>query len=115
MVSKTDEQTVREGFWPKIATTAARIPFSDEALAVYYCATDSATPLRVKATLFGALAYFVLPLDMIPDVILGLGFSDDMAVLITAFTMMKKHITSDHRDRARTTLDLIRKGKQPLA
>lgn len=112
MAPATDEDKVREGFWPKLATTAAKIPFADEALAAYYCATDSATPLKVKATLFGALAYFILPLDVIPDVILGLGFTDDMAVLITAVTLMRSHITQAHRDRARETLAAIKQGQQ---
>ncbi|NMD08153.1 MAG: DUF1232 domain-containing protein [Phyllobacteriaceae bacterium] len=111
MAATTDEDTVREGFWPKLARNIGRVPFADEALAAWYCATDGATPLKVKATLFGALAYFVLPFDVIPDVILGLGFTDDMAVLVTAVTLMRNHITQAHRDKARETLDRIKAGK----
>jgi uncharacterized membrane protein YkvA (DUF1232 family) len=111
MAATTDEDTVREGFWPKLARNIGRVPFADEALAAWYCATDGATPLKVKATLFGALAYFVLPFDVIPDVILGLGFTDDMAVLVTAVTLMRNHITQAHRDKARETLDSIKAGK----
>ena len=77
-------------------------------LAAWYCATDAKTPLKVKATLFGALAYFILPFDVIPDVILALGFTDDMAVLMTAMTLMRNHITQAHRDKARSALDAIR-------
>jgi uncharacterized membrane protein YkvA (DUF1232 family) len=114
MAASSDEEIVREGFWPKIVRNVARVPFADEALAAWYCATDTATPLKVKATLFGALAYFVLPFDVIPDVILGLGFTDDMAVLVTAVTLMRNHITQGHRDKARVTLDSLRAGK-PVA
>lgn len=114
MTQPSDEDIVREGFWPKMARNIARVPFADEALAAWYCATDGATPLKVKATLFGALAYFVLPFDVIPDVILGLGFTDDMAVLVTAVTLMRNHITQAHRDKARETLDTLRSGK-PVA
>ncbi len=110
MTDKSDEDKVMEGFWPKLTATAARIPFADQALAAYYCATDSATPISAKATLFGALAYFILPIDMIPDVILGLGFTDDMAVLFTAYTLVRNHVTDAHRERARATLDAIRNG-----
>jgi uncharacterized membrane protein YkvA (DUF1232 family) len=110
MPTPSDEQVVRDGFWPKIAKHAAHLPFADQALAAWYCATDSNTPLKVKATLFGALAYFVLPIDVIPDVILGLGFTDDMAVLVTAITLMRNHVTQAHRDKAREVLDAVRSG-----
>jgi uncharacterized membrane protein YkvA (DUF1232 family) len=110
MSADRDEQIVRDGFWPKLTRHAARLPFADDLLAAWYCASDAQTPLKVKATLFGALAYFVLPFDVIPDVILGLGFTDDMAVLITAVTLVRNHITQAHRDRARETLDHLRSG-----
>jgi uncharacterized membrane protein YkvA (DUF1232 family) len=100
----TDENNVRQNFWPKLQQNLARIPFADEVLAAWYCATDAKTPLKVKGTLFGALAYFILPIDVIPDVILGLGFTDDLAVLMTAMTLVKNHITPEHRDRARETI-----------
>jgi uncharacterized membrane protein YkvA (DUF1232 family) len=110
MAVERDEAIVREGFWPKLSRHAARLPFADELLAAWYCATDANTPLKVKATLFGALAYFVLPFDLIPDMILALGFTDDMAVLITAVTLVRSHITQDHRTKAREALDAIRSG-----
>lgn len=108
MAQDRDEQLVREGFWPKITRHAAHLPFADELLAAWYCATDANTPLKVKGTLFGALAYFILPFDVIPDIILGLGFTDDMAVLITAVTLVRNHITQAHRDKAREMLDALR-------
>jgi uncharacterized membrane protein YkvA (DUF1232 family) len=100
----SDEKSVRQNFWPKLQQNMARIPFADEVLAAWYCATDAKTPLKVKGTLFGALAYFILPIDVVPDVILGLGFTDDLAVLMTAMTLVKNHITPEHRDRARETI-----------
>jgi uncharacterized membrane protein YkvA (DUF1232 family) len=100
----SDEKSVRQNFWPKLQQNLARIPFADEVLAAWYCATDAKTPLKVKGTLFGALAYFILPIDVVPDVILGLGFTDDLAVLMTAMTLVKNHITQEHRDRARETV-----------
>jgi uncharacterized membrane protein YkvA (DUF1232 family) len=108
MSQDRNEQMVREGFWPKLTRYAARLPFADELLAAWYCATDPATPLKVKATLFGALAYFILPFDVIPDVVLAIGFTDDMAVLLTAIGLVRNHITQAHRDRARDALDAIR-------
>jgi uncharacterized membrane protein YkvA (DUF1232 family) len=110
MAPSSQEKIVRDGFWPKLARGAAHLPFADQLLAAWYCATDPATPLKVKATLFGALAYFILPFDVIPDVIIGLGFTDDMAVLATAITLVRNHITQAHRDKAREALEKLKSG-----
>jgi uncharacterized membrane protein YkvA (DUF1232 family) len=99
-----DERLVRSGFWAKARQTLGHVPFTEEAVAAFYCATDSATPLPVRATLWGALAYFVLPFDAIPDFLMGLGYTDDAAVLLAAFTAAKVHITEAHRARARAWL-----------
>jgi len=80
----SDEQIVREGFWTKARQTLGKVPFIEEAVAAFYCATDAATPMTVRMTLFGALAYFILPFDIIPDFLVGLGYTDDAAVLLAA-------------------------------
>jgi uncharacterized membrane protein YkvA (DUF1232 family) len=105
-----NENNVRKNFWPKLQQSLARIPFADQVLAAWYCATDANTPLRVKGTLFGALAYFILPFDIIPDVILGLGFTDDLAVLMTAMTLVRNHVTQDHLDRATATVTRLKQS-----
>ncbi len=97
------ERLVR-AFWRKLGRVAARIPFAADLLAAYYCAFDNETPLRVKAVLLGALAYFVLPIDAIPDMLPVLGFTDDAAVLATALKLMSDHITPLHRASARDKL-----------
>jgi uncharacterized membrane protein YkvA (DUF1232 family) len=99
-----DEARVRQGFWEKARFTLGKVPFTEDAVAAFYCATDSATPLPIRATLFGALAYFILPIDALPDLLLGLGYTDDAAVIVAAFTAAKTHITEAHRDRARAWL-----------
>ncbi len=99
-----DEKFVREGFWDKLRTTAGKIPFSEDVVAAYYCAIDGATPLYVKAMLMGAIAYFITPVDVIPDFIPGLGFTDDASVLTAAFAAIGRHLTPGHRDKARNVL-----------
>ena len=84
MVITRDEETVRDGFWPKLAKVLANIPFAEDAVAAYYCAFDSRTPLRVKGILLAALVYFIMPADIIPDFLLGLGFTDDLSGLSPA-------------------------------
>jgi uncharacterized membrane protein YkvA (DUF1232 family) len=99
-----DEALVRRGFWRKARRVAAGLPFAEDLLAAYYCAFDRATPLQVKAALLGALAYFVLPFDLMPDVLPVLGYTDDAAVLATAIRMVAAHLRPAHREAARRTL-----------
>jgi uncharacterized membrane protein YkvA (DUF1232 family) len=100
-----DEARVRREFWAKARRVAARLPFSEDLLAAYYCAFDRNTPLQAKAALIGALAYFVVPLDVCPDLLPLLGFADDAAVLATAIRMVASHIRPEHRAAARNILD----------
>ncbi len=99
-----DEETVRRGFWKKVRAVGARLPFAEDLLAAYYCAFDRDTPFQVKAALVGALAYFVLPFDVIPDFLPVLGFADDAAVLATALRLVASHMKPAHRDAARRAL-----------
>lgn len=96
--------SVNQGFWPKLRKVIRRVPFANELVAAYYCAMDEATPLRVRVTLLGALAYFILPIDGIPDVIAGLGFTDDAAVLAIAIKMVASHMQPKHREQAKRAL-----------
>ncbi len=100
-----NEARVRAGFWPKVRTTVGYIPFAEDALAAYYCAFDRETPLVARATLWGALAYFVLPLDAVPDYLPVLGFADDAAALATAIRMIASHMKPEHREAAKRALD----------
>ncbi len=103
----TDKTTVARDFWPKLKKSLGHLPFAQDVLAAYYCAFDANTPIKVKGTLLAALAYFILPFDVIPDFILGLGFTDDMAVLFTAVSLVRNHVTQAHRDRAKETLEKL--------
>ena len=99
-----DEESVRRDFWAKARRVGRRLPFAEDLLAAYYCAFDQATPLHVKAALFGALAYFVLPFDWVPDMLPVLGYTDDAAVLLTALRMVSGHMRPEHREAARLAL-----------
>ncbi len=100
-----DEGEVRAKFWHKARQAARHIPFMEDVVAAYYCALDRKTPLRAKGILLAALAYFILPADAIPDIVLGLGFTDDIAVLTAAIAAVRAHITPAHRLAAREALD----------
>ena len=98
------ERRVRSRFWPKAKRYARTIPFMDEVVAGYYCAMDPQTPPRVRGILLAALAYFILPLDAIPDFLLSFGVGDDIAVLTAAFAAVRGSITDAHRAAARRAL-----------
>ena len=104
-------ERVRHGFWPKIRKVAAKLPFIEDLLAAYYCAFDRETPRHVQAALIGALAYFILPFDFIPDMLPVLGFTDDAAVLVTAMRMVSTHIKPQHRDAAKGALSSGLRGE----
>jgi len=99
-----DESALQRSFWRKIRQVAASIPFAEDILTAYYCAFDRNTPTQVKATLAGAIAYFVLPIDAIPDVLPVIGFTDDAAVLAIAIKLMTDHILPVHRELAKRDL-----------
>ena len=98
------EESVREHFWRTARRAARQVPFMEDVVAAYYAALDRRTPLRVRGTLLAALAYFVMPADMIPDFIVGLGFTDDIAVLTAAITAIRGHIKPAHRKAAHQAL-----------
>jgi uncharacterized membrane protein YkvA (DUF1232 family) len=99
-----DRESVRRRFWIKLKRVVAKLPFAEGLLAAYYCAFDKQTPRHVQAALLGAIAYFILPFDFIPDMLPVLGFTDDAAILATAIRMVAGHITQEHRDAARAAL-----------
>ena len=99
-----DRESVRRRFWLKLKRVVARLPFAEDLLAAYYCAFDRETPRHVQAALLGAIAYFILPFDFVPDMLPVFGFTDDAAVLATAIRLVASHITSDHRNAARAAL-----------
>jgi uncharacterized membrane protein YkvA (DUF1232 family) len=103
--STRGEESLKRKFWDKLRRVGARIPFAEDLVAAFYCATDSKTPSRVKLVLMGAIAYFVLPTDAVADFLPLLGFADDAAVLAAAITQVASAITDEHRAKARETLE----------
>lgn len=76
------------------------VPFTKDAVAMYFCMIDSRTPLYAKGVIAAALAYFLSPADAIPDVIAVLGFTDDASVIATALATVSAHVTDEHKQKA---------------
>lgn len=76
------------------------VPFVRDAVAMFYCATDSNTPIHIKVTILGALGYFLSPADAIPDIIAGMGFVDDAGVIGTTLATIGYAVTKEHWQKA---------------
>ena len=94
------------GFRDKVKTYAkvAGRKVLEPALKMYYSATDPDTPRWAKATIYGALGYFISPLDGIPDLLPVVGYSDDLGILLAALAALAVYIKDEHATRARDTL-----------
>jgi uncharacterized membrane protein YkvA (DUF1232 family) len=103
-----DEANVRRDFWRKFARLAAQIPFAEDLLTAYYCAFDRYTPRHVRIALIAALAYFITPFDVVPDMLPVVGLTDDAAVLAATFKLVWDHIQPLHREAARAALTRLR-------
>ena len=106
---QSDKRIVMREFAQKLRKNIGRIPFSEDVTASFYCAVDGKSPAFVKAVLFGALAYFIMPADVIPDFLAGVGFTDDASVLMAAMGTVQKYINNEHREKARAFLE-----KEPI-
>jgi Uncharacterized conserved protein len=104
VVLPQQEETVRNRFWGKVKRTLGKVPFLDQAIAAYYAAFDPATPRHAKVILLAALAYFIMPADLIPDFLTGIGFTDDATVLLMVLQSLKPHIKDHHVEDARRFL-----------
>jgi uncharacterized membrane protein YkvA (DUF1232 family) len=100
-----NEEVVRERFATKAKRYLRRLPLAHETVSMYFCLLDPATPVWVKATAAAALAYFVLPLDAVPDLLPIVGLSDDVSVLAAALAAVSTHITEEHRTKARIWME----------
>ena len=98
-----------DSFWDKVekvAEMAAKIAkgILSKAFVLYYAAKDEETPEWASVVAFSALAYFVMPIDVIPD-FLPIGFSDDISVLAGAIVTIAMHVKRKHRKHADEKMD----------
>jgi len=103
-VTEQNQRLVDRDFWRKLLRVVRQIPFAEDLAAAYFCAIDPETPSRVRGILIAALAYFVTPIDIIPDFVAGVGFTDDAAVLAMAIGLVSRNLKVEHYARARAAL-----------
>ena len=105
-IEKYGKNYSEEDFWAKVKKVArkagAKVIYV--ALILYYELSDETVSLKEKGIILGALGYFILPVDLIPDFLPIAGYTDDLAALVAAFAYVKSHLTPEVRMRARTKL-----------
>lgn len=108
--SEYSEQGLKEKL-SKIARKAG-IKMAYAVLVAFYAVQSDALSFKEKARLYGALGYFILPVDLIPDAILGMGYSDDLAALVYVLHTVSSNITPDVKQRAREKLCMGHRTKR---
>lgn len=83
----------------KVAAKASRKTLYS-ALVLFYCLRDKDTPAWAKGVIVGALGYLVMPVDLIPDLIPGAGYSDDWGAIIAALATVAAYIKDNHKTKA---------------
>lgn len=76
-----------------------------EILLLWYVMKSPLTPMRDKTIIIGALGYFILPVDLIPDFIPVLGITDDVTAIGLALKSVSKNITPEIKRQASEKLD----------
>ena len=99
---KYDDNYNENSFWDKIKAFArkAGIKLIYLALLLFYTLQSGNLSLKDKAIIYGALGYFILPIDLIPDWIPVIGLSDDFGTLMYAYKRIKENITDEIREKA---------------
>lgn len=94
-------------FWNKLGPRARSIGREtlEKALYLYYAVQNPSTPKWAKRVIYGALGYFILPLDAIPDLAPVLGYTDDLSVMAAALATVAFYITPEVKAQARHKLD----------
>lgn len=100
------ERYSETSLWRKLAHNAGRAGRAtvEAALQLYYAAQRPDTPTWARTTAYGALAYFILPLDTVPDWLVAVGYTDDLAALTLAVGTLASYIDDDVRARAHARL-----------
>jgi uncharacterized membrane protein YkvA (DUF1232 family) len=102
------KQYSEKSFWEKLGGFALKAgrEVVQSALVLFYCLVDNDTPHWARTVIVGALGYFIVPLDAIPDFTPAVGFADDLGVLVSALAVVALHIKGEHRKKAAEKLKL---------
>ena len=91
-----------KSFWEKVAELVKKAAkeLLEKALWLYYAAESPDTPAKAKYIVYGALGYLIMPIDAVPDLIPGVGYTDDLGVITVALLLIAFHITPEVKKQA---------------
>lgn len=105
MASMSDQYS-EESFWEKIKKFGKKAGYKVvyAALLLFFCLKDGNVPAWAKTVIIGALAYFISPVDAIPDIVPVAGFTDDLGSLAAALGIVAVYINDDIKQKAKSKL-----------
>lgn len=98
----------------KVGLTAGRKGLLT-ALTLFYCLKDADTPTWAKGVIVGALGYLILPADLIPDILPGVGYGDDWGALVAALGTVTAYVKDEHKARAAEQVERLFGSPNPPA
>ncbi|WP_390620595.1 YkvA family protein [Oceanobacillus picturae] len=106
VISQHEEHFSEERFWKKVQKFSKKAGTSVvyAVLLLYYTLQKPDVPMKVKATIVGALGYFILPLDVIPDFAIGAGYADDLSVVLFALIQVAIYVDDEVKLKAKNKL-----------
>ena len=103
-----------EGFWNHLSKFFSKLgqEVVYQILVMFYCLFEPSVPSHIKATIVGALSYFIAPIDLIPDLAPIVGLSDDITAIASAYAMAQIYATPQVREKAQNKVDEIFKNNK---
>ena len=91
------------GLWDKVRDNVSSIGVTViyKAFQLYYVAQSDTCPMKIKAGIIGALGYLISPIDLVPDLIPVVGYTDDAAAIAFAITAAQMYITDEIKEKAK--------------
>ena len=107
-LSKYEKDFSFDSLMSKIKETAKKAGLKAiyMALLLYYALESPTISIADKAIIYGALGYFICPIDLVPDILPFIGLTDDIAVLAWAFSRVKHNVNDMTREKAKTKLKI---------
>lgn len=102
-IEKYGDNYSDSGFWSVIKKVGKKV--AKPAYTLYYVLMADGTPTKAKTIILGALGYLILPIDLIPDFIPVVGFTDDLAALIAAVKTVSNYVTPEIEEKVRRALE----------
>ncbi len=93
-------------FWEKMKEVAKKVGLkvTSYALILYYVLQKDEVPLKDKIIITGALGYFILPVDLIPDFIPIAGYTDDVAGMLFAIKKCMNYVDDEIKEKVSAKL-----------